>query len=237
MIEDRRYTREHATEEFETHGERWIQERFSGKFNTIFDVGSNIGEWSRMTRKYQPQAEIHTFEVMAETYSKLLDNIEVDSKMHTNGFGLSDYNGTLEMKYKPSYSAVSTSVMDLRLDNSEIRKGLVIKGDDYMESRNIDTIDYLKIDTEGAEDKVFKGFENSFNQGKVKIIQFEYGYISILTKWLLIDSYKYLTPLGFHLGRLKNGSIEFKEYSLTDEDFNGPDFIAVHESVKHEFGL
>lgn len=226
-----------AQKEFEEHGETWLQERFSGKFNTIFDVGCNIGEWTKMARKYQPQADIHMFEVMPETYRSMLSNVQTDENMHTNGFGLSNYSGTLEMKYKPSYSAVSTSVMDLRLDDSFIRHGLVMKGDDYVKSRNIKSIDYLKIDTEGAEDQVFKGFENTLKEGKIKVIQFEYGYICILTKWLLIDSYKYLTPLGFTLGRLKKGSIVFKEYALPDEDFNGPDFIAVHESVKHNFGL
>lgn len=231
------YNSEYAQYEFTQHGELWLQQRFEGKFETIFDVGSNIGEWSRMARKYHPTAHIHQFEVMPETYRKMLSNIEIDEKMYPNSFGLGDNNGTIGMKYKPSYDAVSTSIMDLRLDNSELRTGIVIKGDDYVESRKIDKIDFLKIDTEGAEEKVFKGFENSFKNGKVKVIQFEYGYICVLTKWLLIDSYKYLKPFGYHLGRLKNGSIEFKDYNLTDEDFSGPDYIAVHESVKHEFGL
>lgn len=226
-----------AQKEFELHGERWLQERFSGKFNTIFDVGCNIGEWTTMTRKYQPQADIHMFEVMPDTYRSMLSNVQLDKTMYPNSFGLSDYNGTLEMKYVPNYSAMSTSVMDLRLDGSVTRHGLVIKGDDYVKSRNIESIDYLKIDTEGAEDKVFKGFENTLKEGKIKVIQFEYGFVCVLTKWLLIDSYNYLTPLGYTLGRLKNGSIVFKDYALTDEDFNGPDFIAVHASVKHEFGL
>ena len=84
---------------------------------------------------------------------------------------------------------------------------------------------------------MFKGFENTFKQGKVKVIQFEYSFICVLTKWMLIDSYKYLEPLGFKLGRLKRDSIEFHDYSLTDENFIGPDYIAVHESVKGNFGL
>lgn len=231
------YNTEYAQQEFINHGEAWLQQRFKNKFNTIFDVGSNIGEWSRMARIYQPNAEIHQFEIISDTYRQMLSNITIDDKMFPNGFGLSDYNGTLSMKYKPEYSAVSTSVLDLRLDNSELRTGLVMKGDDYVESRNIKSIDFLKIDTEGAEEKVFKGFEETLKAGKVKIIQFEYNLVCVLTKWLLIDSYKYLTPLGFTLGKLKNGSIEFKEYSLPDEDFIGPDYIAVHDSVKHLFNL
>ena len=44
------YNREYAMSEFQQHGETWIQNRFNGQFKTIFDVGSNIGEWTRMTR-------------------------------------------------------------------------------------------------------------------------------------------------------------------------------------------
>ena len=231
------YDREYALKEFQEHGETWIQNRFAGNFNTVFDVGCNIGEWTRMTRQYQPNADIHMFEVMPDTYRKMLANIEIDQKMIPNSFGLSDFAGSLPMRYKSTYDAVSTSVLDLKLDDSEIRSGLVMTGDQYVESRQIDQIDYLKIDTEGAEGKVFKGFQNTFSKGKVKVIQFEYGFVCVLTKWMLIDSYKFLEPHGFKLGKLKKDRIEFHDYILRDENFLAPEYIAVHESVKDMFGL
>lgn len=231
------YDTTHAMNEFTQHGEVWLQEKFSGKFKTIFDVGCNIGEWSRMARSFHPNAEIHQFELSSSTYRKMLSNIDIDSKMFPNSFGLSDRTGTIPFKYKPSYDAVSSSVMDLRLDDSEIRTGFVYTGDDYVGSRRIDQIDFLKIDTEGNEGNVFRGFEKTIAAGKVKIIQFEYGFICVLTKWMLIDSYRFLTPYGYKLGKLKNGSIEFHDYSLTDENFIGPDYVAVHSSVWDMFGL
>jgi len=62
------------------------------------------------------------------------------------------------------------------------------------------------------------------------MIQFEYGYISILTKKLLVDFYELLTPLGFEIGKLTPQGVQFKNYQLWDEDFKGPDYIAVHKS-------
>lgn len=231
------YNEKSASKEFEKHGEQWIQNRFANKFETIFDVGCNIGEWTRMTRKYQPNADIHMFEVVPDTYKKLLSNIDINDKIIPNGFGLSDEIGSIPVKYKPAYSAVSTSVLDLRLDDSEMRTGFVITGDQYVQSRRIKNIDYLKIDTEGAEGKVLKGFSETLKKGKVKIIQFEYNNICVLTKWMLIDSYKFLEPLGFTLGRLKKDSIEFHDYMLKDENFIGPEYIAVHKTIKTNFGL
>lgn len=231
------YNKEYALTEFQEHGEVWIQNRFAGKFNTIFDVGCNIGEWTRMSRQYHPNAEIHMFEVMSDTYRKMLSNIKIDDKIIPNSFGLSDSAGAIPMKYKTTYDVLSTSVLDLKLDDSELRSGLVMTGDQYVESRQIEQIDYLKIDTEGAEGNVFRGFQNTLSKGKIKIIQFEYSFACVLTKWMLIDSYRFLEPHGFKLGKLKKGQIDFHDYTLTDENFIGPDYIAVHESVKNMFGL
>lgn len=232
-----KYDRNYAMQEFKEHGEIWIQERFAGKFNTIFDVGCNIGEWTNMTRQHQPNADIHMFEIVPNTYHKMINNIEIDNKMYPNSFGLLDEAGPIPLKFKTTYDAMSTIVTDLRLDDSVIINGLAFTGDQYVESRNVQRIDYLKIDTEGAEGKVFKGFENTFKQGKVGVIQFEYSFVCVLTKWMLIDSYKFLEPLGFKLGKLKQDHIEFHDYTLLDENFIGPDYVAVHESSWSDFGL
>lgn len=231
------YTSEFAQREFDLHGESWLQRKFSGKFNTIFDVGANIGEWTKMARSHHPDAEIHLFELVPDTYKRLLNNVKLDPKIIPNGFGLSNTCGTVDVKYVPHFDAMSTIVTDIKLDSTERRKALVFTGDQYVESRQVDQIDYLKIDVEGAEELVLKGFEQTLKSGKVRILQFEYGYISVITKWLLMDSYKYLTPLGFKLGRLREDQIEFHEYTLLNETFVGPDYVAVHESAWKDFGL
>lgn len=223
------YNKEYAEYEFKLHGEEWILNRLQGKLNMIYDVGANIGEWSRMARRFNPNAHIHMFEIVPQTYRQLLSNIPIDEKMYPNGFGLSNEYGKVLMKYCPHYPAISSSIMDLRLDNSFLQYGLTMIGDDYAESRMLDCIDYLKIDVEGAEEKVIKGFQKCLEQRRIKVIQFEYGLMAILTKWLLKDAYQYLTPYGFRLGRLTDGRVDFHEYTLLYETFNGPDYVAVHE--------
>lgn len=231
------YNSEYAQMEFTQHGEVWLQQVLAGQFKTIFDVGSNIGEWTKMSRLHHPNADIHAFEIMAPTYQKYLQNVRMDGKIYPNGFGLSDFNGSIPVKYKPEYDAVSTTILNLRLDNSEIKTGLVVTGDEYITSRGIESIDFLKVDTEGSEGNVFRGFTNTLTSGKIKMIQFEYGYICVLTKWLLKDSYEFLGQFGFTLGKLSPGRIDFHEYKLTDEDFQGPDYVAIHDSIKGNFGL
>lgn len=227
------YNREVAQNDFIKHGENWLQTRLKNKLNVIFDVGSNMGEWTYLARMINPNAEIHTFEIIPETYRKLLTNLVIDKNIIPNGFGLSNASGTLRMKYRPEYDVVSTYLEELAMDNAQYREGLVMTGDQYVNSRRIDYIDFLKVDTEGAEGLVLQGFKETLKQNRIGIIQFEYGYANILSKWLLVDAYKLLRPLGYILGELHNGRIEFHEYALYHEKFDPPYYVAVHESKMH----
>lgn len=223
------YDRNYAMQEFLLHGEYQLLDKLSN-VQTIFDVGCNIGEWSRMARALHPDANIHMFEVVPQTFKKMLSNKVLDNNMQPNNFGLSSTMGTIPMKIRADNDRVSTSVLSLRHDNSFIADGLVVPGDTYCRVQNIQYIDYLKIDTEGHEHSVLEGFTDMLKQEKIACIQFEYGYISILTKKLLIDFYQLLTPYDFVLGKITPDGVKFKEYHLLDEDFKGPDYFAVHKS-------
>lgn len=224
------YNREFARKEFEEHGETWLQKKLSGKLKTIFDVGANIGEWSLMTREFQPDAKIHMFEIVPKTYEKLLTNIPLDENMIPNGFGLSTEIGVVPMKCNPEHSQLSTQFAKLAFDNFVWKKGFAVTGDDYIDSREIEYVDFLKVDVEGAEGMVLEGFKNTLQKGNVGIIQFEYSYHALLSRWLLMDAYEMFRPLGYHLGKLTPNGIQFHEYTLLMETFKGPDYVAVHES-------
>ena len=65
-----------------------------------------------------------------------------------------------------------------------------------MAQHGIESIDFLKVDTEGADIDVLQGFRNAFEQGAVTMAQFEYNDLSLkLSRTLLADFYELLTPL------------------------------------------
>jgi len=224
------YDTQYARYEFNQHGEDWLLHKLQDNLHMIFDVGSNIGEWSKMAREFNPVSEIHTFEIIPETYKKLINNLSEYSNIITNSFGLFNCNGILEMQYRPDCDTIC-SYLPVKMENSHWINGFVFRGDDYVESRNIDFIDFLKIDVEGAEEQVLEGFENTLKQAKIGIIQFEHTEISIFSDFLIEDAYNLLKPLGYHLGRLCKGWIEFKEYSIKDEEYRSPNFVAVHDNI------
>jgi hypothetical protein len=48
-------------------------------------------------------------------------------------------------------------------------------------------IDLLKLDTEGAEHLVLRGFDGALARGRIAAVQFEYGRVNAVTGFLLRD--------------------------------------------------
>jgi hypothetical protein len=62
------------------------------------------------------------------------------------------------------------------------------------------------------------------------VIQFEYGYINITNKKLLIDFYNYFESKNYLLGKIFPKTVEFRKYHFKHEDFLGPNLIAVKKT-------
>lgn len=223
---------------FDISGETWMLEQIGKNcsMKTIFDVGSNIGEWTKLAKKNIKEAEFHTFELSPNTYKKLLNNNVIDDRVVANSFGLSDAIKEVSYKYCPDADVLSTALAEMLPGTQsgihyEWCIGLTVSGDFYMNSRKIDYIDLLKIDVEGIENLVLFGFKEALANQKIACLQFEFGLANIISKWLLIDYYKLLTPLGYKIAALDNsGKLVFKDYNLTMENFYIPNYVAVHES-------
>lgn len=225
------YNEQFAAEEFKLHGEYQMQEKLrSIPMATIFDVGCNIGEWTRMVREFQPIALIHMFEIVPFTFQKMLRNIPLDNGIFANSYGLSNETREIPLKVVTDNDRVSTTIMNIAHDNHVNKKGLVSTGDFYTKHHGIEYIDFLKIDTEGHEYETLEGFMPLISAGKIATIQFEFGYINVLTRKLLMDYYELLAPYGYKIGRLTKEGVKFKDYHLMDEDFKGPDYVAVHQT-------
>jgi FkbM family methyltransferase len=216
---------------FDQNGEKLLIKRLSKlNFTCIFDVGAHIGEYSAMLRTYFPEAEIHTFEIIKDNISHIETRMKDYSHVHINNFGLSNEDGTVRVK-KYGEGSELNSVFNYPHDgNSDWVDCLVEKGDSYINENQIEKVDFLKIDTEGSEHLILDGLLDTLKKGKIRVIQFEYGKISIITKFLMRDFYQLLNEYGYVVGKLYPKKVEFKDYELDDEDFLGPNFIAVKKN-------
>jgi FkbM family methyltransferase len=202
------------------------------RIRTVFDVGANVGDWAIQAASRFPEAQIHCFELSESTRSTLRDRC-MGQNFHVADVALGAQTGAIEYKDYGSGSLVNTMVATEFHDSQQphvMRTAAVITGDEYMASRGVTQIDLLKVDVEGAEMQVLRGFEGALMQGRIRVIQFEYGYANgdAGSGNLMRDFYGLLEAGGYSVGRLWSAGVQFRPFSHELNNFDsGPNFIAV----------
>jgi FkbM family methyltransferase len=208
--------------------------KLMGRFNPecILDVGANVGEWSLIASELFPAATIHSFEVVPSTYTELVKKTGHQPNILPNQFGLSDEAGeiTIYLGSKGSTDATAFKIEGMNLHEKlyvNRIQGQTRTGTDYLLEKQIGSVDFLKIDTEGMDLRVIKGFGGSLD--RVRVIQFEYGIFNIASRDLLVDFCRYLGSMGFRVGKVFPQSVNFFDYNFQLENFYYSNYIAVRK--------
>lgn len=219
------------------NGERFVLSRLAEfQPQCVFDVGANIGRWATMAHSLLGGADIHCFEVMPATAAHLQERLDGRPRMVINNFGLGERAEEVTLKYFPGHDSFTTVTDYPREIEALSATGQVVRGDTYAAEHGIAHIDLLKIDVEGAEPDVLRGCAGLIAEGRVDAIQFEYGTVNILTHFLLHDFYQLLSE--YDIGKIYPSYVDFKPYDFGDEDFLGPNYLAVRrdrEDLKAAF--
>lgn len=215
------------------NGEDWmIQKLASMGINEIFfDVGANKGEWVEAALRYSPSSTVHCFEAVPETYRKLLTRIRESDRVIINNVGLSDKSETKLINYCPNQDGLSSLYTIVLPEQSSPVPVQLVESKSYCINKGIKSIDFLKIDTEGAEFSILKGFDDMLHPDKIKVIQFEYGFVNASIGILLKDFYELLESRGYVIGKLFPKHVRFRNYSVFEEDFFGPNYIATSPEI------
>jgi FkbM family methyltransferase len=203
------------------------------KFNpsVIIDGGANIGSYSLLINQLSPNPRVYSFEPVKSTFEKLKKNVAACNNIIPVEKGLYKENCTKEINIFLSDTHSSLyDIQGLPYESSGKQTIELVSGDDFMKQNNISEIDFLKIDIEGSEYDAILGFDENITKGTIKAIQFEYGYINISTKKLLVDYYNYFESKGYIIGKIFPKIVEFRKYEFKYEDFIGPNFIAVKKT-------
>ena len=223
---------ENRNHDIHSNGELTVLKKLAA-FNpqVIIDGGANIGDYSRRAGNLAKNCRIYSFEPVKDTFNLLVSNLKDQKNIIPLNKGFYSENCIKKINLFPSHT--HSSLYDIQglsynpVNTTEIE---LITGDSFLEENGIDTIDLLKLDLEGAEYDALVGFENALKWGKIKLIQFEFGYINITTKKLLIDYYKFFDTFNYRVGKIFPKTVEFRKYEFKYEDFLGPNYIAVKKS-------
>jgi FkbM family methyltransferase len=216
-----------------SNGERWLLQTLAARniLNVAFDVGANHGDWTALVAKINPAASVHCFEICPPTFQKASAQLSGQKNIFLNPFGLSDAPGEIKIKYSRDGDG-ATTMFDLVMPlNAEVISAKVACGKEYCAEHGIKRIDFLKLDVEGAEHLVLQGFGQLLNPDTISIVQFEYGMVNIITKFLLRDFYELFESRGYKIGKLYPDHVGFRPYRFEDEDFRGPNYVAINPQI------
>ena len=220
------------TYDFTINGEKALIEKVATHFGDRFvflDVGANVGDWTNFIASRFSHFSGHLFEMSEATYKNLEKRFGNDKRITLNKMAVSDKDGTIEYRFYGENFGSNTTLQQSSYFKrpSEILTAAAITGDSYCSRNNIKHVNFLKIDTEGADFSVISGFESYFHDKKVDIVQFEYGYTNGDVGIVMRNFFDFFQARGYIVGRLEPKGVRFKEFEYTDNDFkSGPNYVA-----------
>lgn len=172
-----------------TNGEINFFNLIKDSIHVIFDIGCRTD-----SEFLNFKGEVHYFDPVPFFIDNVSKRENQNIRSFFNPFGLGT-EASLSWYY-PKYQSFLNRIESCKVSDESNRIELEIRrGEDYVLEKKIEHIDFLKIDTEGFELDVLKGFGQTLE--RVKMIQFEYGGTYIDRKIKLIDVIEYLQGFGF----------------------------------------
>jgi len=210
----------------------------------IFDAGANLCEWTLEFCKimtgnftvYAFEPAPRTFEHLRKTISNRISN----GRIIPVNMALSDYPGEAELFITGDLAGTNSlhhrqaESLGVKVIKSE--KVKICTGDKFCFEKKIEAIDLLKIDTEGHEIKVLKGFETMLTESRIGCIQFEYGGCWLDARIQLSDAFNFLLPKGYAIGKLfPKEVIFFSDYDQRLDTFQYSNFVAIRSDLMDLF--
>lgn len=220
-----------------TNGEAWLVASLANhRPNTVIDVGANVGDWSEMVLGACDEAEVYAFEPVPETYRVLKASTSDWVRFHPRNAALTSSGDPTLRMWAGQHSTLASTLWQPG-DTSEPVEVEALRGDQFCEEQGIEHIDLLKVDTEGHDLDVLKGFRRSLEDGQIDVIQFEFTLFAIYARTWLADFYALLDPLGYTIGKLYPDWIDWKHYDAHDEKFLRCNFVAAKIGSQAHYAL
>ncbi len=165
--------------------------------HVVFDVGANVGNWVRAALSINPEAEYHCFEPSAATYRALV-NEALPSNVKTNNCGLGAKDGEAPLFVFDDGSGTNSLYRREGIGTTQPRRDNIrlITIDRYCDQHDIAHVDFVKLDVEGHELAVLHGARRMLSEGRINVVQFEYGGTYIDARILLKDIWDYVDEVN-----------------------------------------
>jgi FkbM family methyltransferase len=218
--------------EMSDNGEGWLLERAIPQAAIVMDIGANCGEWTAAAARLNTTATFHCFEPSPTTFARLSERcVGLNAVLNNRGCGEVSGEGSLFI-YGDGSGANSLYDRVGLSDSAKKQETVSITTvDEYCGVAGIGLVDFLKIDVEGHELAVLRGARRLLAEGRLGIVQFEYGGTYIDARTLLKDICEYVrsTNSAYDLYKLFPNHLQaVPEYRQSLETFQYSNWALLH---------
>ena len=139
----------------------------------ILDIGANIGTYTTWMAKLFPTSKIYSFEAQRLVFQMLCGNLAINNfdNCYTYNMAVGKTNGFMIVSEPNYYSNEDFGIFSLIEEKIKEKSGNVyniplITIDSFVETYNIDKVDFMKIDVEGMDLDVLQGATNTISKYK-----------------------------------------------------------------------
>jgi len=213
----------------------------------LFDVGANIGSWSKLALEYDQNISIFAFEAIKKTYINLKqnfsqnsENIKIINKAVSNEIGKFNIYNFGENEGTNSFFLNEVLYKDSEQNIPKIEKISTTTIDIFCKENNINTIDYLKCDTEGNDFNVILGCEEMFKNHSIVALQFEYNWRWINSSSYLKNVFDLFENTDYLIGKITSKKVKLiEQWNPELEKFYESNYLIVNKNYlknfKHDF--
>ncbi|MFZ0565485.1 MAG: FkbM family methyltransferase [Chlamydiales bacterium] len=199
---------------FSTSGEHSFLKQTIGKAKepVLFDVGANVGDWTKIALQINSSSRIYAFEPNPLPFQQLLKITGIKAYNQA----CSDHEGKRVLYDRADQTSGAHASLDREVLAS-LNKGVtetevkVVTLDSIINAEKITHIDLLKIDVEGYEYEVLKGGYKALRSEMIQTIQFEFNSMNIFRRRFLRD-FQDLLPNYEFFRLLPKGKIPLRFY-------------------------
>ena len=213
-------------------GEDWFLSSVLKKLNpkVCMDVGASIGNYSAVLLA-ATSADVYAFEPTPAAFKILKTRAATQRRLHSVESAVSNKDGNatfyLEGERSERNSLSKDGLFDPRPHDVN-----VVTLDTF--TKDLERVDFIKVDTEGFEHEVFEGMQQTLQRFRPSAIQFEFNILHLRRGHTLFALTELLPGYEFYR-LLPRGLVHMKPDHFIDNIFIFSNVVALRKDIAGQF--
>lgn len=196
---------------------------------TVFDVGANIGWYSLILKKCFENINVYSFEPAPENFVRLQKNFRLNNlnDAHLVNAGFYKEKGKLDFHFNPERTGASSikNILDQNIETIQVDMDTI---DSWVVDNNLERLDFIKCDVEGAELFVYQGGIESIKKYKPIIMS------EMLRKWSAKYDYhpndiiQLFGNIGYECYVIDEDNNRLRRFGYVDEETVETNYFFIH---------